>query len=151
MLVRLIPEQISQLWDVIKYALENSPPLTTEVDYDSWLNNILMSAMSGSIEVWASYSKENGTAKFEGVVLTSFEVDKFIRKKSLLVYYIFAYRDVAADSWTRGLETLAKYAKSRNCSRIVAYSNVPEIISISNKLGGDTSVTFISFNVKDLI
>ena len=66
MLVRLIPEQISRFWDAIKYALENSPPLTTEVNYDSWINNILTSAMDGSIEVWASYRREEG-ARFEGL------------------------------------------------------------------------------------
>ena len=150
MLVRLTPEQISQFWDVVKYALENSPPLTTEVNYDSWINEILTSAMSGNIEVWASYRKDEG-AKFEGVALTSFEVDRFIKKRSLLIYYVFTFRDTIKETWIEGLKTLAKYAKSRKCSRIVAYSNVPEMIETCRKLGGDVSVTFISFNVGDLI
>ena len=149
MLVRLIPEQISQFWNVIKYALENSPPLTTEVNYDSWINEILTSAMNGSIEVWASY-KKGESVKFEGVVLTSFEIDKFIKKRSLLIYYVFAFRETGKEAWIEGLKTLSKYAKSRNCSRIVAYSNVPEIISTCEKLGGDTSITFISFDIGDL-
>jgi len=151
MLVRLIPEQISELWDMIKYALENSPPLTTEVNYDSWINNILTQAMNGSIEVWASYRKEDGNAKFEGVVLTSFEIDKFIKKRSLLIYYVFAFRDTIKETWVEGLKVLAKYAKSRKCTRVVAYSNVPEMIETAKKLGGDTSVTFISFDIGDLI
>lgn len=150
MLVRLIPEQISSMWDMIKYALENSPPLTTEVNYDSWINNILTSAMDGSIEVWASYNKKDGNAKFEGIALTSFEIDRFIKKRSLLIYYVFTFRETGKEAWIEGLKVLSKYAKSRKCTRIVAYSNVPEIISTCKKLGGDTSVTFISFNIGDL-
>lgn len=150
MLIRLIPEQVSQLWDAIKYALENSPPLTADVSYDSWINNILTSAMDGSIEVWASYRRDNSGAKFEGLALTSFEVDRFIKKRSLLIYYVFTFTLAPESSWLEALRTLAKYAKSRKCSRVVAYSNVPEMISIAKKLGADTSVTFISFNVGDL-
>ena len=82
-------------------------------------------------------------------MLTSFEVDRFIKKRSLLVYYVFAYRDAGKDAWVEGLRTLSKYAKSRKCTRVVAYSNVPEIVSICKKLGGDTSVTFISFDIGD--
>lgn len=146
MLVRLIPEQISQLWDMIRHALENSPPLTTEIHYESWINEILTSAMSGQIEVWASYRKDDG-ARFEGIVLTSFEIDRFIKKRSLLIYYVFTYRDTTRKTWAEGLRTLAKYAKSRKCSRIVAYSNVPEMIEMAKVLGGDTSITFISFEL----
>ena len=150
MLVKLMPDQVSKFWDVIKYALENSPPLTTEVHYDSWINEVLTSAMSGDISVWASYTKEE-EVKFEGLALTSFEVDRFIKKKSLLIYYVFSYAKVANDNWIEGLKTLAQYAKLHKCTRIIAYSNVPEIIKICEKLGGDTSITFISFNIGDLI
>lgn len=150
MLVKLLPEQISRFWDVIRYALDNSPPLTTEVRYEDWINRILTSAMSGEIEVWASYRKEE-KLKFDGIALTSFELDKFIRVRSLLIYYVFAYGDTAKDTWVNGLKTLAEYAKSRRCTRVVAYSNVPEMIGIAEKLGGDTSVTFISFNVEDIL
>jgi len=149
-LVRLIPDQISKFWDVIKYALENSPPLTTDISWDSWINEILTSAMSGGIEVWASYSKVK-EFKFEGVALTSFEIDKFIKKKSLLIYYIFTYQEAAKSSWINGLKTLAKYAESRGCHRIIAYSNIPEIIKMCDALGGDTSIRFITFNIGDLI
>ena len=151
MLVKLTPDQISQLWDMIKYALENSPPLTVDVNYDSWINGILTSAMDGSISVWASYNKKHEKAKFEGIALTSFELDRFIKKKSLLIYYVFTFVLAAEKSWTEAITTLAKYAKSRNCTRIVAYSNVPEMIGVAKKLGADTSITFISFNVGDLI
>lgn len=149
MLMKLIPDQISQLWDMIRYALENSPPIAIENRDDNWINNILTQAMNGSISIWASYNKQDNNVKFEGIVITSFEVDKFVKQKSLLIYYVFAFRHTAIDTWTSGLDTLRKYAKSRNCSRILAYSNVPDIIKISEKLGGDVSTTFITFNIGD--
>ena len=149
MLVRLIPEQISQFWDVIKYALDNSPPIPIEVRDENWINNILTQSMNGSIEIWASYNKDEDNINFEGFVITSFEIDKFVKQKSLLIYYVFAFRDTGIDTWVEGLKVLSKYAKSRRCSRVLAYSNVKEIISISEKLGGNVDTTFITFNLEE--
>ena len=147
MLVRLIPEQIANLWDMIKYALENSPPIVVEQRGDKWINKVLEQALNGSIEIWAAYKRSEEGAKFEGIVITSFEIDKFVRQKSLLIYYVFSFRETAPSTWIEGLKVLTKYAKSRGCVRVIAYSNVPEIVSISEKLGGDVSTTFITFDI----
>ena len=149
MLVRLIPEQISQFWDMIKYALENSPPISIEVRDENWINSMLTQSMNGSIEIWAYYDKDGDSVRFKGFVITSFEIDKFVKQKSLLIYYVFTFRDIGMDAWIEGLKTLKKYAKSRRCSRVLAYSNVQNIINISKRLGGDVDTTFITFNLEE--
>ena len=149
MLIRLLPEQIAKLWDAIKYALESSPPVVVELRDSRWVERVLEQSLNGSVEVWASYHRTEDGAKFEGFAITSFEIAKLVKQKFLLIYYVFALRETALEAWTGGLEVLKEYAKSRGCMRVVAYSNVPEIIKISKKLGGDVSTTFITFDIGD--
>ena len=147
MMIRLIPEQVSKFWDIIKYALEDFPPASIEVRDANWINNILISAMDGSIQVWASYDRLEEGINFKGIVITSIEVDKFVKQKNLLIYYVYMFNSMSVANWTEGLDVVRKYAKSRKCSRVLAYSNIPEIINISKKLGGDVSTTFIAFDL----
>ena len=147
-MIRLLPDQISKLWDIIRYALEDSPPLTVGNINSRLISNILTAALSGEIDVWVSYTKE-GELKLDGIILTSFEIDKFVKEKSLLIYYLYSYRDADVSRWIKGLKSLAKYAKTRNCSKIMAYTNVPTMINISEKLGGNIDTRFITFNLKD--
>ena len=147
MLTKLLPDQISKHWTIIKYAIQQSLPPTIGQNPDR-LNRILSSALSSRIEVWASYirGEEN---KFEGIVLTKILYDDSSETKNLLIYCLYGYGEVAEDSWLGGLRTILKYAKSKNCQQIVAYSDSPYIIDIVEKLGGDTSYTFLSFNIGD--
>ena len=147
MLTKLLPEQISKFWDVIRYAISQSlPPVVG--DHPDKMNNILISAMEGSIDVWASYVREGDKTRFEGIVLTEFLYDRPSRTKNLLIYCIYGYDKVDKQSWTDGLSTILKYAKGANCNQIVAYTDAPYIIEIVRQLGGEAKYTFISFDVK---
>ena len=147
MVVKLIPDQIASLWDVIKYALEKAPPLMIDTKDSRWVNKILEMAMSGQVDIWVSYRKDGDSIEFLGIAITSFEVGKFIRRKSLLIYYLYAYRDTKIDDWQEAFSVVTKYAKSRQCKRIITYSDVDEIISLAKAVGGNTDIRFITFDI----
>ena len=147
MILRLTPDQIANLWDMIKYALEKSPPIAVDVKDYRWTNRILEAAMNGSIDVWVAYMHTDEGTRFEGVGITSFEVDRFVKQKSLLLYYAYAFRDTSFTSWQEGYEILNKYAKSRGCSRLMIYSNSDNIISLAKGFGCDVSVRFITLDI----
>ena len=150
MLVRLLPDQISKFWDIIKYAVEQSlPPIVGE--HPDKMQNILMAALDGSIDVWASYSKGEEGNKFEGVVLTELLFDRPSRTKNLLLYCLYGYEGVDSKSWMTGIHTLAKYALSRGCNQVVAYTDIPYMINLTKKLGGEAKYTYCAFNVKEMI
>jgi len=115
------------------------------------MNRILAAALSGRVEVWASYTKEDGKNKFEGIVLTKILYDDVSDTRNLLIYCLYGYNKVSDNSWINGILTLAKYAKSRRCSQIVAYTDVQRIIKVVNSLGGESKYTFISFDVNKII
>lgn len=150
MMNRLTPEQVAKLWNIIKFAVENSLP-PTAYDHPDRMNRILSSALSGKIEVWAAYDKSEEENKFYGIVLTQIINEIVSDTKSLLIYCLYGYNAVDKDMWLEGLKTTVKYAKSRQCKQIVAYSKLDHIISIASSIGGDCSYRFISFDVDKLI
>ena len=150
MLVKLLPDQISRFWDIIRYAIEQSlPPIVGE--HPNKMQNILMSALDGSIDVWASYTRSEKSNKFEGVVLTEVLFDIPSRTKNLLIYCMYGYEEVSDQSWINGLLTLTKYAASKGCNQVVGYTDNSYIVELVNRLGGEAKSTFISFNVKQTI
>jgi len=149
MLTRLLPDQIAKFWDVVKYGIEQSLPPTIGEHPDK-MNRILSSCLSGKIQCWASYTKAEET-RFEGVVLTQILYDDASYTKNLLIYCLYGYEDVDERSWFSGLESLAKFAKREKCSQVVAYTNKKGIVKLVDRLGGDTSFTFISFNVDKIV
>lgn len=149
MLVKLLPDQVSKFWDVIKYAVEQSlPPIVGEAP--NKMQNILSGCLSGKVDVWASYEKEGEKRKFEGIALTKVLHDDASMTNNLLIYCIYGYNGISSSSWRQGLISLLKYAYRIKCNQIVAYTEVPELIDLVKKLGGEAKYTFISFNVKGL-
>lgn len=150
MLTRLLPEQISSFWDIIKYAIEESlPPVVGE--HPDKINRILSSLLSGKSQCWASYVRNGESSKFEGIVITKILYDDVSDTRNFLIYCLYGYNPVNRTSWLNGLKSLAKYAKSKGCSQIVGYSEIDFIIKLADRLGGNTDFRFISFNVNEIV
>ena len=150
MLTKLLPEQISKFWDIIKYAIEESVP-PTAYDHPDQTNRILAAALGGKVDVWASYDKRVRPIRLEGIALTQVLVDNISQTRNLLLYCIYGYEDVSSDTWFTGLTTLAKYAKGKGCRQIIAYTDRPAVVALAKSLGADTKYTFISFDVNEAI
>ena len=149
MLTKLLPEQISKFWPIIKYAVEMSlPPIAGE--HPDRMNRILASTLSGTTDVWASYTRGEEN-RFEGIVLTRLGYDETSNTKSLLIYCLYGYGEVNRNSWLQAIELLAKYAKSKGCSRVTAYTSEPYIVKLATDLGADVSYTFISFDLDKIV
>ena len=150
MLTQLLPDQISKFWDIIKYALEQSlPPIAG--DHPDKMNRLLSSMLSGKTQCWASYIRNEEGAKSEGIVVTQILYDDPSNTKNLLIYSIYGYNLVDKGTWLKALTTLVKYSKSQGCTQVVAYTDVPHLVEKAKSLGGDTSHTFISFNINKIV
>jgi len=149
LVVKLLPEQISAFWDVIKYAIEQSlPPIVN--DHPDKMNRILSSCLRGTTEVWAEYvkeGKEDENVKFEGIALTQILYDEPSESKNLLIYCLYGYGPIDPGSWARTLTVITKYAEGKGCNQIIAYSDIPHMVSLAKSLGGNTDYTFVAFEV----
>lgn len=149
MLTQLLPDQISKFWDIIRYAIEESLPPTVG-EHPDRMNRILSSLLCYKIQCWISYTRGDVT-KFEGLVLTRVLYDDATDTKNLLIYCLYGYGETNVQTWTGGLLSIAKYAQSKGCTRIMAYSDVPYIVSLAEKLGGEAKYTFLSFDIKKIV
>lgn len=146
MLTKLLPDQISKFWPIVKYAIEESlPPIVGE--HPDKMNRILSSTLSGVLEVWVLYKRKEDV-KVDAVVVTKMGFDEASGTKHMLIYCLYGYNEVTNSDWGGGLEVLEKYAKSKNCNRIIAYSSIPHLIKLAKKLGASAEYTFISFDLK---
>jgi len=151
MLTKLIPEQISKFWDIIKYGVEESlPPIVG--DHPDKMNRILASLLCNKTDCWISYRREEGKETIvEGIALTKIIFDDASNTRNLLLYCIYGYEEIDKNSWNDAFITLVKYAKGHKCNDIVAYSNIPEMIKRAIAVGGEAKYTFISWNVNEII
>lgn len=152
MLVRLLPEQVSKHWDIIKFGIENSlPPIAGE--HPDKMNRVLSSLLSGKASCWMSYVKDAEAQKitFEGFVITKLLYDEVSDTNNLLIYCLYSFTNIENSTWINGLSKLAKYAESKGCTFIIAYTDVEHLINIANNLGADTRYTFISINVNESV
>ena len=150
MLAKLLPEQISKFWDIIKYAAEHSlPPIVGE--HPDKMNRILSAALCGTVDVWALYSKGGDSSKLEGIGLTEVLYDDVSRTKNLLIYSLYGYSMISEETYQSSFISLLKYARSKDCLQIIAYTNSRQIVNVSKALGADTSYTFISFNIDEIV
>lgn len=146
MLVKFTPEQVAQLWPMMASGIDSAlPPYVG--DRDDRLRNILTAVLAGMLECWISYDVIDGNAKIYGVVLTAMKVDDFSMSKYLLIYAVYGVGSSTNRNWVEGYNTLRRYALDNGCETIVAYSCVPEIISMANRLGGDTRYQFLQLPV----
>lgn len=148
MLTKLLPDQISKFWDIISYAIEESLPPVAGESPDK-MNNILMSLLSGKSQCWVSYTKNEEQRIFEGVVVTKILYDDMSDTKNLLIYCLYGYNSVKRTSWLSGFKALVKYAASKSCYRIVGYSDLPFILDVVKRLGGETRYTFVTLPLLD--
>lgn len=150
MLTKLTPEQVSRYWDIIRYAVDQSvPPIAGE--HPGKMNNILTACLTGRMDVWCSYTLGDDIRKFEAVLLTELLHDVPSGTKNLLIYCLYGYSSISDDSWKDGIVALLKYAKSKGCNQIVAYTDNQRVVEVVSDLGGEAKFTFLSFNVNKLL
>jgi len=138
-----MPEQVSEHWEVIKYAIEESlPPISLNSPHT--LNNVLIKLMSGEMVCWMAYDSDK---KVIGFAVTTIVEDSNSETKSLLLYTIYAYENTKGIDWIEGYEALSKYALSRGCINMVGYTRNEKLINIAEKFDSDSTYRFVSFPI----
>jgi len=147
MLVKLTAEQISNFWDIIKFAIIESHPSSTPMGLEE-LNVIFEELLCDVADCWVSCNKEN-RSKIEGIIITKVVHDPGTRSKNLLIYSLYMDQGIDRMSWPEGLATLAKWAIKKGCRNLVGFTDNSQMVSIAEKLGG-THLDFIIIDVENL-
>lgn len=145
MLVRLMPEQISSRWDIIKQSIVDTSPPYADVSLEA-MNNVLMSLLNGSMQCWVELEEEVGVI---AILTTAIEEDFQSKTKNLLIYSIYAYKKTSGRHWAEGFDAIKKFASSEGCKAIIGITKEEKIIRIVERFGGDAGWRYLRIPIPD--
>lgn len=136
MIVKLSPEQIVEAWDNLRpLVLDNLIP---KVDRnEETVFRVIENLMSGGIILWAGIEEGDKplNERIYGFIATIIEIDAISKTKSLILYSLFATKRIKLEDWENGLKALDEFKDVNGCSKMIAYSDNPSVISLAQKLG----------------
>ena len=144
MIVKLTVEQITSLWDSIRYSIISSISHISKTEPKN-IRNILCQLLRQDLQCWCVF---DGNKKIYGYITTTISIDSISKSRTLLIYSLFLFHKATDDMWKDGIEALEKYAKANKCNNITAYSTNPIVISIAEKQGY-SNCTYLSKLIGD--
>jgi len=131
MIIKLLPEQITKLWDSIRYGvIEAVAPMIDPTPEN--IQDILCQLLKQDMQCWCVFDEEKN---IYGYIVTSISVDMNTNFRTLMVYSLFLYQKATPEMWEEGMNAVDSFAKSNNCTRVVAYTANPSVVSIAKKNG----------------
>lgn len=142
MITKLLAENVTNNWDVIKEAIRGSlPPFA--IDTPDKMSRILESIILGHLEVWVYYDQTEEGVHIKSIWTTSLITDPESQTKNLLIYSIFNFDHGTPQNWLEGITAMREYAKANDCAAITGFTKEPHILRFVESLQGTTDVRFI--------
>lgn len=142
MITKLLPENVTANWDVVKEAIRGAlPPFA--IDSPDKMSRILESIILGQLEVWTYYDAAEAGLHIMSIWTTSIITDPESQTKNLLIYSIFNYDHASPENWLAGITAMREYAKANDCAAITGFTKEPHILAFVDSVGGTTDVRFI--------
>lgn len=147
MLVKLLPEQVMNFWDLIKDSIENSlPPYVTS--NPQRMARIQEHLFGGILQCWVP-AILGEAPRVLGFVITKVVYDDSTDSANLLIFSMYAVEKWDISVWNEGFQTLKKFAKSRGCESIIGYTNEEGAIRFAERFGGEAEYTFLKIPLYD--
>jgi len=144
MIVKLLPNQIADAWDMIRAGVLISLPPIVEPN-QIVLKNILTRLLCGDLQCWAI--QEVGILK--GHALTYIATDTHSKSKTLNIYSLYTEHSIQPDSWQGIVDSLMEFGKANKCFRLAAYTRVADIVSIAKRFGFNADYSYIIKDIKE--
>lgn len=128
MLVKLLPDQVAKLWDVIRYGLVRTWPIGTEHSSER-VQDVLRSLLAETIQCFMAKDGED----FLGFLLCKVCICDVTGSKSLNIMSVFGFKVVPDETWVKGMEQLVQFAKANGCSFVTATSDNAKILQLLSR------------------
>jgi len=148
LLVRLLPTQVAEQWDVLKEAVKLSLPPPMAHDVPGVLNNMLQAFLLGNLVCWLGGKYESGEFKSHCMITTGNMSDFGNLESYLLIYCAYAYAPITTALWQVIIYTLRAHAKAQRYSYIVGFTSSNSFKSvITSIMSGNVDWTFFQVEV----
>jgi hypothetical protein len=143
MIVRIAPEQIATIWEYVRPGIMETMLPVAEQNHET-IQRVLRSLLAEDMQLWLGLENpEDFTDKsIYGVMVTTIYSDLISESKSLVIYSLFETREIPPMIWLLGMRKLGDFAAAMSCSQIIAYTDIPRIITLAKSLGFKT-MTFL--------
>lgn len=143
MLVPLLPEQVSEEWNIFAPLIAESLPPQIGFSFKG-MSNVLRAILVEDLVVWAYYNEQDN---LQFVMSTTVIEDKITYISSLLIYSFTSVGHVRKSHMKNVFETISKYCRSVKCDSIIAYSQQEPINQFLATMGADISNRLIVMEV----
>lgn len=132
MLIRLVPEQVNDVWDSLKPLLAESL-VPTVVPDNAAMYRVLEEILQERLVVWVAEGK---------LVMTTMIISEIVtRQKNLLLYSLNIVNHLTPKEFRGYAESLRLYAESVGCQNIVFYANNEKLAKSAEYAGFKTTWT----------
>ncbi len=146
MLVRLLPDDISKRWPLIKEAILEDIPSRIRKDENA-ISSLLFALLDGSLHCWILVEYEDKEPEIKAVITTTIVMDAPSGVKNLLMYSVTAFQELSRELVVDSYKSLQEFAKSLKCFKILSFTDNPENIKMAELMGGKATQTLIEMEV----
>jgi len=108
---------------------------------DNTATNLMAAIMAGGLDCWALLDVKPGEKpRFVGAGTTTISEDKWLKRRNLVIYSLYAQDYVTKDAWNAVLTAVLKHAQEQGCQGVIAYTDNPRAIEIAKALGFNTNI-----------
>ena len=131
MIIRLLSNQVPQLWEAIKFASVQADEVD-EKDRPHYLNELLHSLLSNKAQAFVRLD-ENRTLL--ATLITRFAINKVSGEKSLDIQCLYSWKAQPEEVWREEFIFITTYAASEGCKKITFNSRNTAIQELSKTVG----------------
>ena len=114
MLIKILPDQVVQLWETIKYAATAVNEID-EKDLPKYLNELLHSLLN---EKTQCFVRLDDNREIIALWITAFLMNTTNGEKYFQIKCVYGFKSSPDEVWKRDCEVLVQFAKKENCSYV---------------------------------
>ena len=120
MIIKLLPNQIPQYWDYIKYAYTKNNNLLKIDNYKKYLRKLLMDLLSSKAQVFIVYDENKNLIS---ILITIIIIDKLTQEKTLSIESFILFKFMRNLNGTDEIEFIKDFARKENCKQVITKTN----------------------------
>ena len=143
--IKLLPAQIPQQWELIKYITVKVDEVD-EKDLQPYLNELLHALLNGKAQCFLGLSEKRNIT---GVWITRLMIDKITGEKYLFAQILYSFKFVDDESRKQEIDFIKEFARKEQCSYISFRSRNKRIWKIGEMNGFRENFRTFSFRLED--
>ncbi len=133
--VRLQPENLKHVWDVVRYGVIRSVPPHVPRSQET-ARSILRNLIAGKAQCWVLFDQDEESRKnIHAALVTAVETESLSGARIMVIWAVYAYRVTPGEGWELVRKALVDFARAQGCTSIMGTSSNPRVIALAEQMG----------------